>query len=735
MRFVASAGILLPLLLAAGCRAAEPLETVVDLVEELPFAQVRCEPTTVDLGTPQGRNHLIRGWYEDERSGRTGRSFVWSRGDRSEIEFHLGRQRPLSVTVAVSPFAAPGLPDQELRVLLNEHEVARIRLRRGWQEATFELSTDALHEGANRLVLIPDHVWVPAEVREGSDDRRRLAVALDTIFFAGTEGATGVSVGADQTLSIPAGCVVDWYLDPPAGGSLMLAGILLEGSADLGLEITLRRDRHADVPLESVRRGRGSVRLDLPQQKGPLGLRFEAVTEGAADPGRRVSIDRPQVVAARTLAVRSPPPTLEAPAEASTGARRPNVIIYLVDALRADHLGCYGSDRLVSPRIDEFAAEATVFEDAVAQSSWTKAAVASIFTGVWPPAHGVHGPHDRLPEDLPTMPELLRDSGYRTAAVVANAYVGRSFGFDRGFEHFEFLKHTVGDSSVIHSRLTGWLDQVPPAESFFLYVHTVDPHAPYAPPEEFRHRFADEVGSPEIGGVSTVRALARGEQSASRQMTDDLRALYEAEIAFNDFNFGELVRELRQRGLFDDSLIIFVSDHGEAFGEHGAWTHGLDLHDEALRVPLVIRFPDGRHGGLRVPLTVQQADLLPTVLAAAGLTPPDGLDGDDLSAFVDRPVDRALFCYLDYWGRRGAATLFGRWKLIRPLSEDFGPGAQLYDRTSDPHEHHNLAAELPIRTGLLDTLLRRNLARRRTTIEVEIDARTRSELEALGYIE
>jgi arylsulfatase A-like enzyme len=725
------AGILLSFLLVAGCRAGEPLQPVFDLVEELAFAEIRCEPTTVDLGTPQARTHLIRGWYHDELGSRTGRSFVWSRGERSEVEFHLGRRRPISVTVTASPFAAPGLPDQAFRILVNQHEVARIPLRRGWHEYSFELSAGDLLRGANRLVFIPDHVWVPAEVRGGSDDRRQLAVAVDTIRFDGTEDTAGVSAGDDRTIWIPAGCSVDWFLDPPVGSELTLAGVRLVGGADLAIDLTLRRDLHADLPLESVHRTRGSVRLELPRGTGPIGLRFEAVTDGAAEPGRRVAIEAPRLEAPRQV----PPTTLPAPAETGVGTGRPNVILYLVDALRADHLGCYDSSRTISPRLDEFAAQATVFEDAVAQSSWTKAAVASIFTGVWPPSHGVHGPHDRLPDDLPTMPELLLDSGYRTAAVVANAYVGRSFGFDRGFEHFEFLKHTVGDSSVIHSRITRWMDRLSPEEPFFLYVHTVDPHAPYAPPEEFRQRFADDVGDPEVGGVATVRALARGERSASRQMADDLHALYEAEVAFNDFNFGRLVRELRERGIFDDSLIVFVSDHGEAFGEHGAWTHGLDLHTESLRIPLVIRFPGGRNAGLRVRHTVQQADLLPTVLAAAGLSGRDELDGEDLAPFVHRPMDRALFCYLDYWGRRGAAVLLDGWKLIRPLSEDFGFGAQLFDREGDPGERRNRAADMPIRTGFLDTLLRRNLARRRAPIRAEMDAQTRSELEALGYIE
>jgi arylsulfatase A-like enzyme len=524
-------------------------------------------------------------------------------------------------------------------------------------------------------------------------------------------------------------------VDPPTDGALTAAGIGIDGGEDVALDITLLRDRHADVVLDSVARSTGDVRLELPQLDGPVGLRFEAVCRVASAVGGNVTIERPRVVGARATAEQPPLPGRSTSTRSDAARNPPNVVVYLVDALRADHLGCYRPDRTASPRIDEFAADATVFEDAVAQSSWTKAAVASIFTGLWPPAHSVHGPHDRLPEDVPTMPELLRDAGYRTAAVVANAYVGRSFGFDRGFEHFEFLQHTVGDSSAIHARIVDWLDRSAAADPFFLYVHTVDPHAPYDPPSEFRHRFADEVDEPAVGGVATVRSLARGELEATASMADELRALYEAEVAFSDFNFGRLVAELKERDRFANSVIIFVSDHGEAFGEHGTWTHGLDLHDESLRIPLIVRFPSGLHRGRRIRHTVQQADLLPTVLAAAGVAVPEQIDGVDLAAFVAQPSDRTLFCYLDYWERRGAAVLLGEWKLIRPLSEDFGSGAQLYNRSSDPGERHNLAAHFPTRAGFLETLLRKNLARLRTSVEVEVDGRTRAELEALGYIE
>ena len=159
-------------------------------------------------------------------------------------------------------------------------------------------------------------------ISSGWDDALDFSVFLDT----------GVSAGDDRTLWIPAGCTVDWYLDPPTGSELALPGTQLVGGADLALEVTLRRDRHADVPLASVRRTQGLLRLELPQGEGPLALRFEAATDGAAEPGRRIAIEGPRVEAPPRSAHQTTHPKL---VETGAGSRRPNVILYLVDALRA----------------------------------------------------------------------------------------------------------------------------------------------------------------------------------------------------------------------------------------------------------------------------------------------------------------------------------------------------------------------------------------------------------------
>jgi arylsulfatase A-like enzyme len=384
------------------------------------------------------------------------------------------------------------------------------------------------------------------------------------------------------------------------------------------------------------------------------------------------------------------------------------------------------------------AAQGITFTDVTAQSSWTKAAVASIFTGMWPRAHGVNGPDDRIPEHLTTLPELLHGAGYRTGAVVANAYVGRAFGFGRGFDHFEFLEHTRGRSEVIHRRVERWFDNRPDdGAPFFLYVHTIDPHAPYAPPAPFLERFAAEVEDPSVGQVETVRGLVLGTVEPSEALGRDLRALYDGEVAANDASFGRLLDLLERSGELDNTIVIFTSDHGEAFGEHGSWTHGLDLYNEVLEIPLVIRLPDAAGAGRVVSSPVQHTDLLPTILDLCGIDSTLPLDGE---ALIDRNgdqrvgEDRAILAYLEYWDRHGASILRDGWKLIRPLSAEFGERIELYRRDGDSRETIEIAADRPVRRGWLEAQLAVALRTRGASQATEVAPEIREQLEALGYM-
>jgi arylsulfatase A-like enzyme len=768
---------------ACGGPASPPLGAVVaDLVAELPLAEVRREVAEIDLGTAAARPHLASGWSWDETAG-DGASFVWSEGERSELTFFLSARRDIHLAFRVLPLSYPGAPDQGLAVEVNGLPVGRLDLPRQWTEPRLRLSRESLAAGENRLALSYRWNRSPAEVGM-SQDARRLAVAWDWIRLEGVEEAA--APGADAAvgrLLLPTGIQVDYYLDLPAGSALAIDG----SSASPGTQVqvllgwesapALGGERGDGEPVGEVverqvgRFGFGGARSwRFPERPGgPVRLSLRAVVgEGGSAQGAVLQAPRvlapPAAASPAGGASRIDPADGEAggpageeaseagpargavaprdgqaaaragqPARQGTG-RPPNVVLYLVDTLRADHLGVYGEGRGLTPHLDAFAREATLFEDATAPSSWTRPSVASLLTGLAPQQHRVNRLEQGLPAEALLLSERLQASGYRTAAFVANAHIAATFGFARGFDRFEPLFEGPNRASDVHRRLLTWLEGTAREPTpFFLYVHTIDPHAPYEPPEEFRRRFAPEADT-EVGSFEAIRAVAERRRSRTPRVEADLAALYAAEVAEADAAFGELLGALKARGLYEASFIAFVADHGEEFFEHGVLGHGWDLYREVLAVPLLLRRP-GDARGRRVARPARLEDLVPTVLAQVGSPVPEGLAGTDL--FLDRVGDRPIVSYQDYEGRRGASLVLGPWHLIEPLGGGFARGTELYHRPSDPGERENLAASRPVLAGYLRRLLRSELAQAEAAPAprpVDLDAETRRRLEALGYV-
>lgn len=442
---------------------------------------------------------------------------------------------------------------------------------------------------------------------------------------------------------------------------------------------------------------------------------------------------------------------------------RPNLLIYLVDTLRADRLGLYGYERPTSPRLDELAGRpgSVVFDDMVAVSSWTRPTVATLLTGLAPDVHGVHGRRDRLADEVDTLAEILDDAGYRTAARVANSNVIGRFGFAQGFDDFRWLRtQSPNHRSPGLGRLAlGWLDELDPDDDapFFLYVHTVDPHSPYQPPKGERARFAPDVPPGPVGTRPWLRDLEDDPARPTEEEIAWLSDLYDAEVAANDRSFGDLLDGLAARGLDRDTVVVFVSDHGEEFGEHGGLEHGRTLHGEQLHVPFVVHLP-GRRVSPRIGAQVDHLDFLPTVLAALGLDAPPGLPGRNLLPWIEgsggpaAPDDaHRTLSWLDLEDHRSAAVTEGRWKAIQPGFVGFPAPERatasdllgsrpplLYDRRDDPGETRNRSAERPVRAGLLDTVLAFRLLHPQAAAvdggEAELDAETIEELRALGYL-
>jgi arylsulfatase len=334
-------------------------------------------------------------------------------------------------------------------------------------------------------------------------------------------------------------------------------------------------------------------------------------------------------------------------------ASKPHLALIVIDTLRADHLGAYGYPRATSPRIDRLAREGVRFANASATSSWTLPSVASLFTSRSPTAHKASSWGRHLQPDAVTFVQRLNEVGYRTLGVSGNfVHVTKKAGFARGFDTWKTLSHeldeTEADTLFLRksdgARLRAptareinatVFDHLPAADDapLFLYVHYMEPHSGYDPPE--RHRLAFVTDPAAHAGAALVTSaylteLVRKEREIDAGEHQRLIDLYDAEIAAVDQAIGELLDGLEAQGFGDKLVVAVVSDHGEEFGEHGSWFHGLTLHGESLAVPLVIW--DSRRSGPGVVLDdpVDLLDVPTTFLALAGVDPAVGMRGRNL---------------------------------------------------------------------------------------------------------
>lgn len=444
--------------------------------------------------------------------------------------------------------------------------------------------------------------------------------------------------------------------------------------------------------------------------------------------------------------------------EARRSERLPLVgtIVILVDTLRADHLGCYGSELALTPVIDGVAARGALYERAVAPSSWTRPTVASLFASRYPSSIGVLGDEDAIASEVVTLAEVLRESGFETFAVGTNSHAGRAFGFDQGFERWEKPDilarypddfHKMPAEGVTKKGLE-LLDARLGGRPFFLYLHYIDPHDPYMPHPE---QAADD---PEPAGrfdgsrrdLAVLDAMRPGEVTEADR--NRIRHLYAGEVRYCDHWIGKLLQGLEDRDLRDRVLVVITSDHGEGLWDHGVRGHGLDLYEELVHVPLIVDAPAAFDGDrpVRVTSPVSLIDVAPTILAAHGIEAPDDFRGLDLAPLAEgrqRARRRELvYTELKFAGRDLDALRHADFKLIRDRRPDAGRALQLYDLAVDPGEKSNRALSEPSLAarleGSLDGIARELLDHAEKSEHValsEVDEETVENLRALGYLD
>lgn len=369
---------------------------------------------------------------------------------------------------------------------------------------------------------------------------------------------------------------------------------------------------------------------------------------------------------------------------------KPNVIIYLVDTLRVDHLGVYGYERDTSPELDRFARDAVVFDNAYSPTSWTKPACLSVLTGLNPPRHRAVTRPDTVSEEITLLSEYLQPNGYHTVGMITNPNLIPLWGFDQGYDAYLDIDATGKNSRAdkVNESAFAQLDKRPD-KPFFFYIHTMDPHGPLKPPPPYDTMF------PRFSKRAIMPSLIT--EKTKRKAVKDAVSAYDGEIAYNDHHFGRLMERLKEDGLYDDALIVFVADHGEEFKDHGKGGHGHTLYQELVHVPMIIKLPGNELAGKRVEARVSLVDIVPTVLSCLNQSIPETLDGVDILPLMrgqtSRELRRPLYLDLDMERANGTVhvikgVLDGPLKYVRREGPKFKES--LFNIITDPDERNDL---------------------------------------------
>lgn len=408
----------------------------------------------------------------------------------------------------------------------------------------------------------------------------------------------------------------------------------------------------------------------------------------------------------------------------------PNVIFICIDALRADHVGAYGNPVNVSPFMDTLAREGVMFRRAMAQSSWTKTSVATFMTSDFGMIGRVARQADVLPASAVTLAEAMQQARYATGALVANPWLEEEFGFKQGFDEYD--ASAAETFRIDQDRIYDFLRRHQ-RTPFFLYLHFMDVHHPYDAPGEYKEMFVEEPG---------VYRYKKGPSDLNDVDLAYLRARYQGEIRYLDEKIKALFGVLEAEGLRDNTVVVFASDHGQEFQEHGGLGHGTTLYSELLSVPLFIAPNEKQLGPLKkeIDVAVRNVDILPTILDICGVTPPEGIHGvslmglvagDPQSAVPEKFVSGLVSVVSD---ETYVARIEGGYKYIHNATRDAG---ELYDVTSDPADRINLADSLPAVAHDMREKLMADLEALYAGGKIEktsIDEKTIKKLKGLGYL-
>lgn len=415
---------------------------------------------------------------------------------------------------------------------------------------------------------------------------------------------------------------------------------------------------------------------------------------------------------------------------------RPNIVMISTDTTRADHLSYHGYQRRTSPVLDALAKESVVFKNAISTSSWTLPAHASMFTGKFVTTHGarkdpeaetnlgqaitgigLHGHKSRsVTKEEVLLAQHLKEAGYQTGGVVSGPWLKKVFGLHTGFDFYDddeiygLSPLQKRNATKVSTRAIEWIDEVH-EQPFFLFLNYFDPHGPFALPDEYKDTFKNDGK----GGGESIRQ-------------------YDAEILYMDFEIGRVFDRLRELGVYDNTMVIIIGDHGEMFGEHGVHGHGQYLYQGTQHIPFLIRYPRGEYAARELEYFVQPTEVLPAIFKRLDLPIPEGVQGSHWDS-MNHPILAEVYPHKQ-------ESRDGHWQSLYKDDWKFmlnsGGDHQLINLRLDPREENNLYSKNVEKAGsmmreLLDIMSRLPRPQGRP-LELLIDQQTLEELESLGYL-
>lgn len=741
--------------------------------EQFARDELRCDFT---LGLDRRRLHdvwslplqpcrLGDGWSVPTTRG------VMAYAKRAEVEFFVDHTDWTHVLLRVKAVSHPTEDRvQMISARLNDQRLSTVEVPRGWRTVAIELPPEKLRRGLNTFSFSFAY-RAASTTSQSSRTHHRFAIRLREIALAMAPPPRGPLAEVRRRFARMAR-----HTSSPSSPQVFdrMSGrfvVLSAGTLVMPMDLPATADR-VEFSVEGPEsRDRSRSRLAVSVHGLSDGASYSqelAIADESADrvdSARlyRIPVDRfagqPCVLSVELRLTPedgpfeiSVPRLIERPSPTDYGFKsrrgagasvRPDIVLITLDAARPDHFSCYGYERLTTPNIDRLAESSLVFTNVFALVPNTHRSVPTMVTGLSFLNHGVIEEESVLGQSATTLAEYLRDAGYRTACLTATPNNSRSIGTEQGYDEFHELWTEVPRAisrtpDYLAARAVGWIDAHDDSRPLHLQLHFVPPHAPYDPQPEF-DLFTDRAYDGSLDGhPKTLQAIDKKNIATTDSDLAHIISLYDGNLRAVDHAVEKVLQALKSRRRWNDTVVLITSDHGEAFSEHGRMLHNNTVYDEMLRVPFILRLPEEfDHDGADLDRTATLADIVPTLLAAASMSPTGPLDGANLLDLSPRARARSERAVLARTAHPEPLRCLRtpRWKIILTPS---GQG-ELYDLEADPGEHHNAAFDnLPVYVGLGQLLTRRLTAPPRLVRSArneDLTGEDREMLRTLGYLE